>query len=27
LAFFDLIEAGEDHVSRHYVVAEVPTAL
>jgi len=27
LAFFDLTEAGEDHVSRHYVVADVPTAL
>jgi len=27
LAFFHLTEAGEDHVNRHYVVADVPTAL
>lgn len=27
LAFFDLTEAGEEHVRRHYVVAEVPEAL
>jgi len=26
LAFFHLTEAGEDHVRRHYVVADVPTA-